>query len=244
MVQSNFYKELLDKFKKLVEEHHLGKEVITVSGRVLSPEEAIGNPERKDFPILKGKEKLMEADFKGQKGQAFTDMPYNFNGTIEDILGRSLETNYDKAVLISTINAVCKYLNITTKTIHCKDDEPEKCSDELSSYLKEKYGNPKIALIGLQPSMLERLAKEFEIRVVDLDQDNIAATKFGVQIEDGAKDTEEVLDWCDIILATGSTIVNGSITNFITDKPTIFYGTSIAGSAALMNLDHFCVCSK
>lgn len=244
MVQSKFYKSLLEEFKKLVKDHQLMKEVITVSGRVLSAEEAIGNPSRKDFPILKGREKLMEANFKGCKGQAYTDMPDDFSGTIGDIINRPLETNYDKAVLISTINAVYRYLKTSTKTIHCKDEEPEKCSNELCSYIKEEYGDPKIGLIGLQPSMLERLSKEFKIRVVDLNAQNIGAIKFGVQIEDGNKDTDDVLSWCDIILATGSTIVNGSITKFITDKPTIFYGTSIVGSAQLMNLNHFCACSK
>ncbi len=244
MKQSDFYNELLDRFNTLVENHHLAKEVITVSGKVLNPEEAIGNPTRRDFPILKGKEKLMEADFKGQKGQAYTDMPDNFSGTIEEILSQPLETNYDRAVLISTINAVCKYLNITEKTIHCKDDEPEQCSKELAGYIKDNYGSPKIALIGLQPSMLQMLSDKYQIRAVDLDKDNIGTTKFGVKIEDGEKHTDDVLKWCDLILSTGSTIVNGSIVNFITHKPTIFYGTSIAGSAALMNLNHFCECSR
>lgn len=244
MKNSTFYEELLVKFKDIVEENNLLNEKVEVSGRVLKPEEAIGNPERQDFPILKGKEKLMQAQFKGEKGQAFTDMPGNFSGTIAEIIKRPLETNHDKATLVSTINAVCKYLDISEKTVHCKDDEPEECSKQLVDYVKENYGSPKIALIGYQPSMLEALSKDFQIRIVDLAEENLGKEKFGVIVEDGRTNTPDVLEWCDIIIATGSTIANGTITNFITKKPAIFFGTTIAGAAALMNLHRFCPCSK
>jgi uncharacterized protein (DUF4213/DUF364 family) len=244
MKLDSFYDELRKKFKKIVEENNLMHEKIEVAGTVLSPKEAIGNPSRNDFPILKGKEKLMEASFKGEKGQAFTDMPGNFSGTVEEILNRKLETNFDKSVFISTINAVCKYLNITDRTIHCKDDEPEQCAKELVDYIKENYGSPKIAQIGFQPSMLQRLSENFQVRIVDLDEDNIGKIKFGVKVEDGKSSTQDLLEWCDLVLATGSTVANGTITNFIKEKPVIFYGTSAAGPTALMNLKRFCACAK
>ncbi len=244
MTDYSFYDELQEKFKKIVIENNLMHEQIKITGKVLSPQEAIGNPSRNDFPILKGKEKLMEASFKGAKGQAYTNMPGNFSGTIEEILNRKLETNFDKSIFISTLNAVCKYLGITDKTIHCKDDEPEQCAKDLVNYIKENYGTPKIAQIGLQPSMLQRLSENFQVRVVDLDEENIGKVKFGITIEDGKKNTENLLEWCDIILATGSTIANGSIIHFIKEKPVIFYGTTVAGSASLMNLKRFCACGK
>jgi hypothetical protein len=244
MKNSYFYDELLSKFKEIVEENRLLDEKIEVTGKTLSPEEAIGNPSRKDFPILKGKEQLIEAEFKGEKGQAFTDMPGNFSGTIDEILNKKIESNYDRAILIATINAVCKYLGLTQKTIHCKDDEPEECSDKLVSYIKKEYKNPKIALIGYQPSMLEKLSSNFQVRIVDLNKNNIGKFKFGVKIEDAQTKTEDVLEWSELILATGSTIANATITNYLCDKPVIFYGTTIAGAATLMNLNHFCALGK
>ncbi len=39
----------------------------------LNPKEAIGTPDRNDYPILKGKELIIEATFKDAKGQSFTD---------------------------------------------------------------------------------------------------------------------------------------------------------------------------
>ncbi|KZL91399.1 Rossmann-like domain-containing protein [Clostridium magnum] len=244
MSQNQFYTNLFDRFKKLVEDNGLLNEEVKITGRTLTTEEAIGNTERKDFPIIKGKEKLLEADFRGVKGQAFTDMPNNFQGNLKQIVEMSLETNFDTAVYIATLNAVCRYLKITDKTVHCKDGEPENCASELVEYIKNKYGNPKIALIGFQPAMLENLGKNFKVRIVDLDTSNIGKVKYSVMVEDGSKPIDDLLNWCDIVVATGSTIANKTITNLLLDKPTIFFGTTLAGAAALMKLERFCPCSK
>jgi hypothetical protein len=244
MNQNQFYTNLFDKFKKLVEDNGLLNEEVKITGRTLTTEEAIGNTERKDFPIIKGKEKLLEADFRGVKGQAFTDMPNNFKGNLKQIVEMPLETNFDTAVYIATLNAVCRYLKITDKTVHCKDGEPENCALELVEYIKNKYENPNIALIGFQPAMLENLGKNFKVRIVDLDSSNIGKVKYNVMVEDGSKSIDDLLNWCDIVVATGSTIANKTITNLLLDKPTIFFGTTLAGAASLMKLERFCPCSK
>lgn len=244
MGKNSFYDKLLDKFKEIAKQNNLLNEKISIRGRVLNPEEAIGITNRKDYPILKGKEKLMQAEFRGEKGQAFTDMPGEFRGTIEEIINRPLETNFDRAVLISTVNAVCKYLKIAKNSIHCKDEEPEDCARKFIEHIKENYGTPQIALIGLQPAMLERLSENFKVRIVDLDRDKIGKVKFGVEIENAEEKTAEVLDWSELIIATGSTVANNTISDYINEKPVIFFGTTIAGVAALMNLNRFCPCSK
>jgi len=50
-----------------------------------------------------------------------------------------------------------------------------------------------------------------------------------VTIEDGRKDITELLNWCHLILATGSTVVNGSIANFLIGKPVIFTAPPLPG---------------
>jgi uncharacterized protein (DUF4213/DUF364 family) len=244
MNKNEFYNDLFNKFRKFVEDNGLLNEEVKITGRALTAEEAIGNTKRKDFPIIKGKEKLLEADFRGAKGQAFTDMPNNFQGSLKEIIEMPLKTNFDMAVYIATLNAVCRYLEITDKTIHCKDGEPENCALELVEYIKNKYGSPKIALIGFQPAMLENLGKNCKIRIVDLDANNIGKVKYNVMVEDGSKAIDDLLNWCDIVVATGSTVANKTITNLLLDKPTIFFGTTLAGAAALMKLERFCPCSK
>ncbi len=243
-MKSSFYDDLVKKFKEIAEDNDILNEKIEVEVKTLKPEEAIGTPERKDFPILKGKEKMIQADFRGYKGQAFTDMPGKFSGTIYDILNIKLETNFDRSVLIASLNAVCSYLKICDRTVHCKDEEPEECARLCVEYINENYGSPKIALIGLQPAILHRLAEKFDVRVLDLDKDNIEKIKYGVEVEDGDEKTDEVLKWCDLILATGSTAANNSITNYINDKPVLFYGTTIAATACFKDLNRFCPCSK
>lgn len=247
MSKDKFYNNLFDRFIEIVTDNNLLDKRVKVTGRALSSIEAIGYTEKKDFPILKGKEKLLEAEFKRVKGQAFTDMPEDYSGTLQDVIEMPLDNNFNMAIYIATLNAVCRYLKLADNTVHCKDDGPEKCAVELVSYLESRFGNPKIALIGFQPSMLDRLRKSFKVRVVDLDLDksNINTVKYGIVVEDGEKNTEDLLKWCDVIIATGSTIANSTITSlFVDDKPTIFFGTTLAGVATLMGLERFCPCSK
>ena len=175
MGKQDFYEELIERFTELIREHDLLGERIEVRGRILKSDEAIGTPQRQDFPLLMGKVKLMEALFWGARGQAFTDMPENFAGTLEEIVRRPVESNYDRAVLISSINAVCNHLGVSKNNIHCKNEEPEECAGELGDYIEKEFGSPRIAFVGFQPAMIQELAGRFTMRVVALGEDNIGA---------------------------------------------------------------------
>jgi hypothetical protein len=91
--------------------------------------------------------------------------------------------------------------------------------------------------------MVECLATNFPLRVLDLDPDNIGTQKFQVNIE-GPENTEDAIDWADLLLVTGTTLVNGTIGKFLGKKPTVFYGTTVAGAAHLMKWDRFCARSS
>ena len=238
----DFYKDIKERFFNLIKEKDLiSSKVEVVSARTLTPQEVIGKPERNDFPLLKGKEVMIQADFKGSLGQAFTDMPGNYNGTLKEIFDMSLDSNFERAIFISTLNAVLRYLNYISKTVHCKDKEPGECAAHLLDYIKERFGNPRIAFIGMQPAMVEALAAYFKIRVVDLDPNNVGQKRCGVLIEDVAH-TKEILSWADVILATGTTVVNDTLTPLLIEKPIIFYGVTIAGVAYLKGYEQYCLC--
>jgi hypothetical protein len=228
-----------EKFIKLIKEHGLEGEKVIVRAAALSAEQAIGSPEDKDYPLVKGVERLMQAEFRGAKGQAFTDMYGDFTGRLADIATMELKNNFRRAIFISSLNAVMNHLGLIKQTVHCKDKQPRECATELASYIKENYGQPKIAMVGFQPRMVEALAKQFEIRVTDMDQENIGQEKFGVKIDDPSR-TKENLEWCDIALVTGTTIVNDTIDQFLIAKPVVFYGVTIAGAAKLQGLKRFC----
>lgn len=51
-----------DKLKDLVNAHGMSSELVTITCKALSPEEAIGNPLHDDYPIQLGKERLIEAE--------------------------------------------------------------------------------------------------------------------------------------------------------------------------------------
>lgn len=233
----------MGKFTKLEFKKKIDNEVITTTK--LKPNEAIGKPDRKDYPILKGKEVLLNAEFKGFIGQAYTDSPKNFKGSLKEVLELDLKIERNMPIFIATLNSVMRSLELCDRTIHCKDKEPRECAIKFSKFLKKNYNKKKIALIGLQPGILSEISKDFNVRVLDLDKDNIGSEKCGAIIEHGIKDYESVISWADIVLATGSTVCNETITSFLNiNKPVYFYGTSIAGIAKIMNLDRLCFCAK
>src|SRR4030042_1914649 len=237
-MKTKAYDILKEEFVRIVKDNALEGEVV-IRAAVLSPEEAIGNPGDRDYPLIVGKERMMQAEFRGALGQAFTDMYGNFSGRVSEIAAMELKDNFRRAIFISSLNAVMRYLGLVTKTTHCKNDEPRLCGYELAKYIGENYGYPKVAMVGLQPRIVEALSKKFELRVTDMDQSNIGTEKFGCTIH-GPQMTGEHLEWCDVALVTGTPIVNNTIDQFMISKPVIYYGVTIAGAAKLLGLNHFC----
>ncbi|MDY7038982.1 MAG: hypothetical protein SV375_22870, partial [Thermodesulfobacteriota bacterium] len=151
---TDLYEEIKQHALKLLEGKNLLAEQVVIRARALSTEEAIGNPEADDFPLQKGKERLMQAHFFNGLGQAFTDRYGDFEGTLEEVLQMTLENNFRRAIFVATLNAVLRHLKQVEKTIHCRDQEPTKCAAELDRYLTKKYGKVKIVQVGFQPRMV------------------------------------------------------------------------------------------
>lgn len=236
------YDLVKEEFTRTINRNGLEADEVVIKAIPLSPQEAIGNPEDRDYPLVIGRERLMQAEFRGSLGQAFTDMYGDFSGRLGDIVEMGLENNFRRAIFISSLNAVMRYLGLVDKTIHCKNNEPRECSQELVRYIERNYGHPKVAFIGFQPRMVEALSRSFELRVTDMDRDNIGKEKFGVMVNSPEKRQED-LSWCDIALVTGTTVVNDTFNQFRLSKPVIFYGITISGVARLLGLDHFCHCA-
>ena len=226
-------------FIKIINQNGLQSDRIIIRATPLSPEEAIGNPEDRDYPLVTGVERLMQAKYRGSLGQAFTDMYGDFSGKLSDIAGMDLTNNFRRAIFISSLNAVMRHLGLIDKSVHCRDNEPRECSHELVKYIEANYGHPKLAIVGFQPRMVEALSPKFELRVTDMDRDNIGREKFGVLIHSPEK-AQENLSWCDVALVTGTTIVNNTIDQFRISKPVVYYGITISGVAKLLGLNHFC----
>ena len=233
------YKMMQGRMVEVINKNGWEKNPVKVTVRTMTPEETIGDPKDRDYPLVKGKERMMEAEFMGARGQAFTDMSGDFSGEIMETAQMDLTDNFRRAVFLASLNAVLCRAGIIDKTVHCKNEDPVYCARELAVYIANEYGRPKIALVGLQPRMLQELSRQFEIRATDLDPDNIGREKFGVMVH-GPDHTDENLEWCGLVLATGSAFCNGTILDMINKKPSIVFGVTGAGPSAVLNLNRFC----
>ncbi|WP_316348711.1 Rossmann-like domain-containing protein [Desulfuromonas acetoxidans] len=243
-----FYNELQHRFSQLIERNDLADKTVEIKARILSNEEAIGNPSRDDYPLLKGKEFLMEARFMDVSGQAYTDAPSELTTTLAEIANSKLDETSQRALFIATLNAVVRYLDGDLKTVHCRNDEPEKCADQIIDAIRPADPHT-VGLVGLQPAILAVLSKNYgpqNVLCVDRDTSLRGASKHDVPILWGDEEnTEMVFSRSDVVLSTGSTVVNGSLPNLLAlsekfQTPIFFYGTSIAGAARLMSLNHLC----
>jgi hypothetical protein len=252
MNEKNRFSALLENSKlqlsKIVMQRRLQDTDVTILVKPLTPEEAIGKPGRRDFPIIEGKERVIEAQVLGTKGHAFTDSPGEFVGKLAQILDFPLTTNKNRAIYVATLNAVLRHLDLCEKTVHCKDDEPIKCAKEIASHISKKRGNVKVGLIGLNPAIAESLIQTFKpenVKITDLNKQNINSIKWGVLIWDGREMTERLIEQSDMILTTGTTLINATfdhIMNCIRDynKNYLIYGVTCAGICKLMQFNRIC----
>jgi hypothetical protein len=234
----------------IVVERGLAGEGVRVLGRPLTPEEAIGVPGRRDYPIIEGRERVIEAEFLGSKGHAFTDSPREFEGSLEEVLALPLETNAERAVFFATLNAVLRRLDLARGTVHCRDDDPEDCAREVAGHLADRHGS--VGLVGLNPALAEGLARAFgpgRVRITDLNPACVGAARFGVEVWDGRTRTAELVAESDVVLVTGTTIVNGSFDSIAAlardrGRSLVVFGVTASGVAALTGMPRLCPKSR
>lgn len=236
------------RFTEIVEKNGLLDVEISVLAKPLSAEEAIGTPGRRDFPIILGKERVVEASVLGSKGHAFTDSPREFMGTLADVLDLELVTNQERAIFTATLNATLSHLGLVAATVHCKDDDPEKCALEVASAVTRQGDAASVGLIGLNPAIAERLVEAFgaeRVCITDLNRENVGQIRFGVEVWDGGKRNGELIDNSSVIVLTGTTLINGTFDGIwdrikASGKRCLVYGVTAAGVAKLVGFDRIC----
>ncbi len=237
------------RFKEIVQKNGLMEESIEVEARGLSPEESIGDPGRDDFPLMTGREVMIQACFKNSYGQAFTDHPGNFKDSLQEVINLSLRDNYKRALFIATLNAVLRELKLAEKTIHCRDDEPRLCSNKVVAWIEDNIpAAGKIGIIGYQPAMVEQCCSYFgpdNVIVSDLNKERLGENKYGVIIGDGGKENDRLIREADFVLMTGSSLVNDTIDNLLQivnkyNRDYCFFGNTISGTVSLLDLPHLC----
>jgi uncharacterized protein (DUF4213/DUF364 family) len=240
--------EVREKIQTIIAAHTLGEEPVKVAIGTLTAKQAIGSPTRQDYALLEGREVMIEAQFKGSYGQAFTDRPQEFTGHLKDVISLDLNSNSNRAVFLATLNAVMAHLGMATAVRHCRDEEPEECASEIAQYILDKYGKVRVGMIGYQPAILDNLVRTFgadNVRCTDLNPKNTDSMKSDIKIWDGRTETGRLADWSDLLLATSSTITNNTYDNIRAEanakgKILVIFGVTGAGVAGLLGLERVC----
>jgi hypothetical protein len=167
---------------------------------------------------------------------------------LSDVLNLTLDENGSRAIFIAVLNATLQLLGRVQDTVHCKDDDPEKCGAEIARMLRERFGEPQVGLIGFNPAIAEHLVAEFgadNVHFSDLNPDNIGSSKHGVHILDGGSAANELIGLCDVIVLTGTTLVNDTFDDIwnriiVQGKTGIVFGVTAAGVCSLLNIERMC----
>ncbi len=205
---------------------------VEVSVGVLTPQEAIGDPKRRDFPILTGRERMVEAAFLSSKGHAFTDAPAVFSGPLRVALALSLDKSANRAVVIAVLNAVCRHQGIILQSLHCRDDGPESCGAHIAQWLFCRWGRVRVGMVGFNPAIADHLGRE----------------KFGVMIWDSGR-YEELISRSRVVLVTGTTLANGTFDELMRavrqyQRDCWVYGVTASGPAHLLGFNNLCPFSR
>ncbi|MFC1706058.1 Rossmann-like domain-containing protein [Planctomycetota bacterium] len=236
-------------FTDIAESELLLDAEVSVLVKTLTPEEAIGTPMRRDFPIVVGKERVVEASLLGVRGHAFTDSPREYAGSVRNALRLEASVNQNRAILVAILNAALKHLGLAQGTVHCRDDDPERCGAEVAAMLRQRLDDRStVGLVGLNPAIAEHLVAVFgaeRVRITDLNPDTIGQVRFGVEIWNGATRTEDLVDAADAVLLTGTTLVNGTFDRIWgriqeRSKVGLVYGVTAAATSALLGFERVC----
>ncbi len=236
--------ELRDRWWKRVVEKGLQGETVTIHVKALKPEQAIGHPMRTDYALLKGHEVMIQADLRESYGQAFTDEPMDYAGSLASIRDLNLGSSRERALVVATVNATYSHLGLITGTRHCRNSGPEECGKEIATDLARRFPSAaKVVMIGYQPAIMNYMSKAFRsFRITDMDPNNVGKVIGGIEIESHVHNADAIAR-SDLILATGSTLVNGTLEDIVDSskgKKLVFFGVTLAAAAYEFGFDRLC----
>ena len=196
-----------------------------------------------------GGERLIEAVVDGSRGEAWTEQPADWQGTLGDVFSMPLKASGKRAIVVATLNALAGRLGLTGHNFRCRHGTPLTCGRELVAQLKARFeGVRRVVIVGYQPGVVEALVEAFGsggVRVLEHGAAHVGKVLHGVRIENGNADISADVRWCDVMLVTGSSVVNGTLDDLLRhsqdhSKPLVFFGNTIAAVAAVADLERLC----
>jgi hypothetical protein len=227
-----------------VRKYNLEKRRADITMHPLKPEEAVGKPSRDGYALMKGREVIIEARVGGAIGRAFTDEPSEYTGSLDQFTTLPLDGNGARGRVIAVINATYRFLGLVGGTKHCRDDGPEHCGAKIVDYLVRIHApDSRLLVIGFQSAIAYYMSRKFRnVQVTDMDNDNIGRSIHGLTIE-SSEGNKAIIESSNLILATGSSLVNGSVDDIVkwsSGKTLYFYGVTVAAATYEFNLNRLC----
>lgn len=169
---------------------------------------------------------VVEASLLGTKGRAFT--PVVPRGVIRlrlgEILTSSLASYRYRANLIAALNALYSYLGKVERVLHCSEEEKKLCVERFISLIDDRWGRPKIGLIGYGDLFLGLRERGFEVK-------NISE--------------EGTVEWAELFVINCESVVSGEVAMLLgLRKPMISYGPGMAFPSRVLGLERFCPFGK
>ncbi len=187
------------------------------------------------------------ADLCGTRGEAYTETPLNFEGTLREAIELTPSEGGIDARCLAAINAAMNHLGLCAGEFPATFDERRLYTDAIYSYITEKYGRSNIVLVGYDGYIVKKfIGGDLDFWTMDRDPDNISQDRFKhVIVNSGRYNREACLAWGKVLIVTGSTLTNGTIVQYLDKgKDLLFYGITIAGAATLLGLPWFPVKRK
>lgn len=240
MTVTELYEQILSRFHALKGARELLEEPVTVTASK-EPEETL-RPENDPPSTVARPEYCVTAAIRGVKGEAYTEMPSDFQGTLAQALKIAPSEKGISAVTAAALNAAVSCLTETPGVFPADPQYHFRYADDLCRYMTEHYKGRKIVLVGYDGYIVKRFMEEgLNFWTLDMNPDHISQERFHHVIVNGAKrNRESSLAWGDIFLVTGSTLCNGTIIPYLdSGKELLFYGITCAAAAALLSLPWF-----
>lgn len=241
MTIQELQEQMISAFRELPGAADLLCERVTATGSE-EPEHTL-RPEN-DVPSLAARpEYCVTAELCGKKGEAYTETPESFTGTLEEALQIPPSEKGISAVTLAALNAAMDCLSLAPGSFSEEPAQLAAYADALCRDVTERVGKEgKIVLVGYDGYIVKRFMEEgLTFWTLDRDPDHIAQDRFDHVVVNGARrNRESAFLWGDLFLVTGSSLCNGTAVHYLNSgKELLFYGITCAGAAKLLSLPWF-----
>jgi len=240
MTMIELYEQIVTSFLQVPKVTELLKEPVQVipdedpEMTLLPPGEQPGKAGRPEYRVT--------AIFRGTKGEAYTECPEAFEGTLQEALDLPVSERGIHAAALASINAVMSYLNQCPGTFSDDEETHIRYADALYRHVRSQYGTDHIVLIGYDGYIVKKFVDEgMDFWTLDRNPDHITKNRFEHVIVNSAKyNRESCYAWGRLFILTGSSLCNGTAVQYLDHQiPVLFYGITCAAAATLLGLSWF-----